>query len=125
MRRARQLSTVAASRPVPGGQVLRVAVDVQARGRRWSHINQERLPRMPLTHVTFLPEPQLTGSAARGSVLLPLCPSLFLAFWCLIQGGAHFPNIYYPIFPPARGIHGHFEPLVPLFKHSSGELPPT
>lgn len=36
---------------------------------------------MPLTHLTFLPEPRLIGSPARGSVFLPLSASVHPSPW--------------------------------------------
>lgn len=60
---------------------------------------------MPLTHLTFLSEPQLIGSPARGSVVLPHTPfpSIHPSLWrsgVSFKAAPTFRTSIIPYFPP-------------------------
>lgn len=89
------------------------------------HIKQERLPRMPLTHLTFQSEPQSLS-------LQPAALSFSLCGYIHLSLAFHCSNSRLPLFEHLSShfltlsVHRHFvSPLSRLFKHSSGEFQST
>lgn len=67
-------------------------------GRLWSHIKQEHLPRMPLTHLTFQSEPSPRLSSLQLYLSPFISPSIFLSP-AFSRSNSRLP-LFKHLFPP-------------------------